>query len=65
MTKGTVKWINESKGFGFLSREDGDDVFERGGQYKQSHKNCTQDEQTKSQRDGNKYCVNCGEQLIK
>jgi CspA family cold shock protein len=27
MTKGTVKWFNESKGFGFLSREDGSDVF--------------------------------------
>ena len=27
MTKGTVKWFNERKGFGFLSRADGDDVF--------------------------------------
>jgi CspA family cold shock protein len=27
MVKGTVKWFNDKKGFGFLSREDGDDVF--------------------------------------
>ncbi len=27
MVKGTVKWFNERKGFGFLSREDGSDVF--------------------------------------
>ena len=27
MIKGTVKWFNDKKGFGFLSREDGDDVF--------------------------------------
>ena len=27
MSKGTVKWFNESKGFWFLSQEDGDDVF--------------------------------------
>jgi len=24
---GTVKWFNESKGFGFIEREDGPDVF--------------------------------------
>ena len=24
---GTVKWFNESKGFGFLSQESGEDVF--------------------------------------
>lgn len=27
MEKGTVKWFNDSKGFGFISRESGPDVF--------------------------------------
>lgn len=27
MTTGRVKWFNDSKGFGFLEQENGDDVF--------------------------------------
>ncbi len=27
MANGTVKWFNDSKGFGFIEQEDGKDVF--------------------------------------
>ena len=27
MIQGTVKWFNEAKGFGFISQEQGGDVF--------------------------------------
>lgn len=27
MAKGTVKWFNDSKGFGFIASETGSDVF--------------------------------------
>ncbi|HBA54227.1 cold-shock protein [Syntrophorhabdus aromaticivorans] len=27
MAKGTVKWFNDAKGYGFITQEDGTDVF--------------------------------------
>lgn len=27
MANGTVKWFNDSKGYGFIEQEDGSDVF--------------------------------------
>ncbi|MCY4381960.1 MAG: cold shock domain-containing protein [Nitrospinae bacterium] len=27
MPEGTVKWFSDKKGYGFISREDGDDIF--------------------------------------
>ena len=27
MAQGTIKWFNSKKGFGFIERDEGDDVF--------------------------------------
>jgi cold shock protein len=48
MTQGKVKWFNERKGFGFITAEDGNDVF--------VHFSAIQDSGFKTLQDGQSVC---------
>lgn len=53
METGTVKWFNSSKGYGFISREEGDDIF--------VHYNAIVSEGYKSLDEGDKVEFEVGE----
>ena len=53
METGTVKWFNSSKGYGFITRDEGDDVF--------VHYNAIEGDGYKSLEEGDKVQFEIGE----
>jgi len=51
--QGTVKWFNNTKGFGFIEREEGDDVF--------VHYSSLENEGYKTLKEGQKVEFSIGE----
>jgi len=45
MTKGTVKWYNEVKGFGFIEAENGDEIFVHRTGLEKSYEGLKQDQE--------------------
>lgn len=56
MEQGTVKWFNAEKGFGFIERENGDDVF--------VHFSAIQSDGFKSLDEGQKYRLTLSKVLV-
>ena len=53
METGTVKWFNDAKGFGFLSRQNGEDVF--------VHHTAIQSNGFRSLQEGSDRDLQCGQ----
>ena len=55
MAEGTVKWFNEKKGFGFIEKDEGGDVF--------VHFSAIEGDGFKSLREGQRVCFDISKGL--